>query len=341
MRSELLEKMPKIELHVHLEGSVEPSTLLELARKNSVKLPANSLKEISRWYEFSDFNSFIDVYMKISECLKNAGDIEFIARELLSRQKKQNVLYSEIIFTPYNHFMQKGLAFHEQVVALENAKAWGRKTLDIDCNFIMDISREVDAETGAITARWIMEEDSQAIVALGLGGPEIGFPPERHAKAFDMIRGTRIHAYPHAGETVGPESVWGAIERLGARRIGHGVRSWEDGKLIEYLKRNKITIDVCPTSNICLKVYPDIGSHVLPKLVEAGVRVTINSDDPPMFNTTLVKEYEKVNREFGFSEKDFNRFNKTAIESSFLEPEGKSALDSKYDAAWASVFDGK
>jgi len=338
MTIEQLERMPKVELHVHLEGSVEPATLLELAKKNKVKLPATTLEEISEWYEFSDFNSFIAVYMKISECIKTPGDIEFISREFLRNQKRQNVLYSEVVFTPYNHYLQKGLDFHQQMGALERARAWGRDVLGIKCNYIMDISREVDAGTGAITAQWMLDEKSGALVALGLGGPEIGFPPERHAKAFDLIRGSGIKAYPHAGETCGPESVWGAIKTLGANRIGHGVRSWEDGTLVEYLKQNDITIDVCPSSNICLKVYPDLESHVLPKLVDAGVRVTINSDDPPMFNTTLVGEYGKIAEVFNFGKSDFLRFNKTAIESSFLGEEEKRKLEKDYDEAWISVF---
>jgi adenosine deaminase len=337
MDDEKIRLMPKIELHVHLEGSVEPATLLELAAKHGVKLPATSLEEIAGWYQFSDFGKFIEVYLKISECIKTPADIEFIAKEFLRNQKRQNVLYSEVIFTPYNHHLQKGLGFPEMIGALGRAKAWGRETLGIDCNFIMDVSREVEGTVGAITAKWILDSGSRDVVALGLGGPEIGFPPERHATAFDLIRGTRVKAYPHAGETVGPASVWGALTSLGAARIAHGVRSWEDPALVEHLVTHDITIDVCPTSNICLKVYPDIEHHVLPKLVDAGVRVTIGSDDPPMFGTTLVDEYRTLARVFGYGEKEFHRFNKTAIEGCFLGYGEKKRLEASFDAAWQAT----
>ena len=332
--NEFIERMPKIELHVHLEGSVQPETLLELALKNGIALPAETIEDLRKWFVFRNFNNFIEVYLKISQCIRTPDDIEYITREFLKGQKKQNIIYTEITYTPYTHYIQKNLSFSEQLAALEQARKWGRETLGIECRFIMDICRDVTPREGLITAEWLVSSRSEAVVALGLGGPEAGFPPERHRDAFESIKGTRIASVPHGGEIAGPESVWGALKTLNARRIGHGVRSWEDPELIDYLRETGIPLEVCPTSNLRLNVYPDIDSHVLPKLVESGVRVTINSDDPVLFNTTLTDEYLLIVKHFGYNGEDLYRFNTTALEAALLGSPEKEKLRDDFEKAW-------
>jgi len=221
-----IKKMPKIELHIHLEGAVNPETLLKLARKNNITLPATSLSEIRDWYVFTNFDKFIDVYLKISECIQTAGDLELITREFLKNQKEQNIIYTELTFTPYTHYIQKGISFRDQLAALERARTWGLSELGIDCRFIMDINRSEGSEKGVVTAEWLLENQESSIVALGLGGKEEGFPPERHQLAFDKIKDSRYHSAPHAGEMDGPVSVRGSLDMLRAERIGHGGRSW-------------------------------------------------------------------------------------------------------------------
>ncbi|MBI9101408.1 MAG: adenosine deaminase [Spirochaetales bacterium] len=329
--------MPKIELHVHLEGSVNPETLLKLAEKNNIPLPVSTLAEICEWYTFTDFDNFIDVYLKISECIQTAADLELIGREFLKNQKKQNIIYTEFTFTPHTHYIQKGISFSAQLAALERARIWGLSELGIDCRFIMDINRTEPSEAGEITANWLLENQDSSIVALGLGGQEEGYPPERHKAAFQKIIESRYHSIPHAGEMAGPASIRGALEILKAERLGHGVRSWEDPELIKYLIDNNICLEVCPSSNICLKVYPSLSEHVLPKLVAAGLKVTINSDDPPMFSTSLTDEYLRISQAFGFGKEDYLRFNLTAIENCFLAPEEKSALKIKYMNMWKKL----
>ena len=325
--------MPKIELHVHLEGSVNPETLLTLAKKNGISLPAASLEEIREWYVFKDFSKFVEVYLKISECIQTPDDLELITREFLKDRKEQNILYTEVTFTPYTHFTQKNMPFSDQLAALERARVWGLKALGVDCRFIMDINREVTPEEGEITARWLLKHQDSSIAALGLGGAEGLYPPERHHSAFALIKNSRIHSIPHAGEMAGPESVRGALDLLNAERLGHGVRSWEDPELVALLAEKEIVLEVCPTSNICLNVYDSLEKHVLPQLVKAGVKVTINSDDPPMFNTTLTEEYLKCADAFGFGKEDLFQFNMNAINGCFLPTMEKKILNDQFLAA--------
>lgn len=329
-----LEQIPKIELHVHLEGSVQPDTLLMLAEKNKVPMPANSLEEIKSWYRYEDFNSFIQVYLKICECISSAEDIEFIAREFLKNQKEQNIIYTEITYTPYTHYIQYNIPIADQIAALGNARKWAEEKLDISCNFIFDISRNVSPKEGLVTAKWLMDNEADFRIALGLGGPEKDFPPEIHREAFRLIKDAGIPSLPHAGETAGPESVWGAIKHLNADRIGHGVRSIEDPGLIDYIVENDITLEVCPSSNICLGVYENINDHPLPLLVERGVKVTINSDDPPMFNTSLVNEYKTITEIFNYKLDDLYQFNMNAIDSSIPDKGEKESLFVKYNRLW-------
>ncbi|MDM8527134.1 adenosine deaminase [Anaerolineales bacterium HSG24] len=284
-------QMPKVELHVHLEGSVQPQTLLKLAKRHNVVLPADDIEGLRKWYTFRDFDHFIDIYMAISGCLRAAEDIELIAREFLIGQAEQNIRYSEVTFTPYNQYATSGLGFHEQIDAVNRAREWGEKELGARMGIIMDIPRHIPAKEGGLIAKWAIERYGDGVIAFGLGGPEHGNPPKKFQSAFNQVRAAGIPCILHAGETVGPSSIWEAIEVADTQRIGHGVRAVEDSKLMDYLRDKQIPLEVCPTSNICLKVFPSLSEHSLPQLLGHGLYITINSDDPPMFNTTLTHEY--------------------------------------------------
>lgn len=293
-------KMPKVELHVHLEGSVRPETLLKLAERHQVSLPADDEAGLRKWYTFRDFDHFIEIYMTISSCLRTPEDIELIAREFLIGQAEQNIRYSEVTFTPFNQYMNNRLGFHEQMDAVNRARAWAEKELGVRMGIIMDIPRIIPPDEGLIVADWAIERYGDGLVALGLGGPEVGNPPEKYRAAFDRVRAQGIPCILHAGETVGPASIWSAIHVANTRRIGHGVRAIEDPELVAYLCEKQIPLEVCPTSNVCLKVYPSLEEHSLPGLVTQGLFITINSDDPLMFNTTLTNEFMVIHRAYGW-----------------------------------------
>jgi adenosine deaminase len=329
--------MPKIELHVHLEGSIRPETLLILAQRSNVTLPAQDVEGLRRWYTFRDFAHFIEIYMTFARCLRTPDDIELIAREFFSGQAAQNIRYSEVTYTPYSQYVANKIPFHEQLAALNRARDWAEQELGVSAGWVFDISRNTEPEEGLVVAEWAISAMGDGCVALGLGGPEIGNPPEKFREAFERAHNAGLPAVPHAGETEGPASIWGALEALHAVRIGHGVRCLEDPALVQVLRERQIPLEVCPTSNVCLKVTPEFASHPFRRLVEDGLVVTLNSDDPPMFNTTLTDEYRKTAATFQLSAVDLENLVLTALHVSLL-PEGtKQELENEFQIEYKKL----
>jgi aminodeoxyfutalosine deaminase len=322
-----IEAMPKIELHVHMEGSIRPATLLKLAKRNGIEVPADDVEGLRDWYTFTDFNHFIDIYRVISRCLRTYEDIETIAREFLIGQAEQNIRYSEVTYTAFTQFSTSRLSFKGQMAAINRARAWAAKELDTHIALVIDIPRIIPALAGRLVARWAVSGMDDGVCALGLGGPEVGNPPERYKRAFARAWKAGLPSVPHAGETEGPASMWGALNTLQAVRLGHGVRCLEDPALVDELRRRQIPLEVCPTSNVCLKVVPDIASHPLPKLLEEGLYVTLNSDDPPMFNTTLTEEYQKTMEAFGFDADTIEMLMFNALHASFMPDARKESME--------------
>ncbi len=337
MIEEFIEQIPKVELHVHLEGSVQPQTLLKLASRHFVALPADNLESLHEWYTFRDFNHFLDIYMTISSCLRSTEDIELITREFLVGQAKQNIVYSEVTFTPYNQYLTNGLGFHEQMDAINCAREWGERELGVRMGIIMDIPRQVTSVEGDMIANWAIKRYGDGIVAFGLGGPEVGNPPQKFQSAFDKVRKAGIPCILHAGETDGATSIWNAIKVADSQRIGHGVRAIEDPKLMNYLRDKQIPLEICPSSNVCLSVFPSLAEHSLPQLLEQGLYVTINSDDPPMFNTTLTTEYIICQKAWNWDHATIEKLVLNAIDVTLLTEKEKQNMRRKLRAQFESI----
>ena len=329
--------LPKVELHVHLEGSLRPETVLALARRHGLRLPANDLDSLRAWYTFTDFPHFIEVYLAVSGCLRTPDDIELVAREFLAGQAAQNIRYSEVTYTAYTHYAARGLAFADQLAALNRARAWARATLGVDMGLVIDIERMTTAEQGLVVADWAIAAHGDGVVALGLGGAEVGHPPERFTEAFARARAAGLPRVPHAGETEGPASIWGALRGLHADRLGHGVRCLEDPALVAELRDRQIPLEVSPTSNVCLHVVPSLAEHMLPRLLAEGLYVTLNSDDPPMFNTTLSQEYLAVSTAFGLGAAEMERLVLNAVRATLLPADQKARLEREYIAEFARL----
>ena len=328
--------MPKVELHVHLEGAIKPETLLKLARRNNVNLPVNALPALQDWYRFSDFDHFIDVYFAICNCIRTPHDFELITTEFLKTQAEQNIRYSEVIFTPFTHLAH--VPFDEQLAAINRARRQAETELGVQMALVPDISRHMRPTGDSIQiADWAVDNMHNGIVALGLGGPEIGNPPGLFKDAFQRAQAAGLASLPHAGETEGPDSIWGAINTLSAARIGHGIRCLEDPGLVSYLKQNRIPLDVCPSSNVRLGLVPSLVQHPLPKLLAEGLWVSINSDDPPMFDTTLTDEYYRIVDTFGFGIHDVTQFVINAIRASLLAPIKKQGLENDFRDKFATL----
>ncbi len=329
--------MPKVELHVHLEGSTKPDTLLTLARRNQIDLPYDTEEGVRRWYQFTDFPHFIEIYRTLCECIATPDDIEFLTREFLKGQAAQNIRYSEVTYTAYTHYLQYQLSFDEQLAAINRARVWAEAELGVSMGIVLDFARDISSEEGEINAEWAIRGMGNGVVAFGLGGPEVGHPPEKFQAAFAKTQAAGLPGIPHAGEVVGPESIWGALRFLHADRIGHGVRCLEDPELVLELRERQIPLEVCPTSNVCLKVFSEFVSHPLPRLLEEGLYITINSDDPPMFNTTLTDEYLKIANTFGFDAKTIQQLVMNAVKASFLPEQRRTEMEQQFATEFESL----
>ncbi|NLF51104.1 MAG: adenosine deaminase [Leptolinea sp.] len=329
-------RMPKVELHVHLEGSIQPATLLKLAKRNNVSLPAHTVEGLHKWYEFSGFDHFIEVYFAICSCIRSADDLELITNEFIKDRADQNIRYSEVIFTPFTHLPH--IPLDDQLAAINRARKSGEEQYGIRINMAPDISRERrPIEDSQVIARWAVKNRDNGITSLGLGGPEVNNPPELFEETFKIITEANFPATPHAGETEGPASIWGALRTLNAVRIGHGVRCLEDPTLVEFLREKQIPLEVCPSSNVCLKVAPSLAQHPLPALMEAGLFVTINSDDPPMFNTNLTEEYLRITDQIGFKLDSIKQFIFNGIEASLIPQAEKQVMRQDFALQFAQL----
>jgi adenosine deaminase len=321
---------PKAELHVHLEGAIQPETLLALARRNGVELPADTIEGVRSWIAYRDFDHFIELFRAACRCLRTADDYELAAYELGADLARQGVRYAEVTFSASVHHVF-GVPQQAYFDGLARGRVRAQADFGIELAWIFNIVRKwaggiaVEPLADHTTAVAI-EGREIGVVALGLAGAEAGAPPEPFAPWFDRARAAGLHSAPHAGEHAGADSVWGAVRALGAERIGHGVRAVEDPALVTYLAQQQIPLDVCPLSNVRLGVAASLERHPLPRLLDAGVTVTINSDDPSLFNTSISDDYATLVEPFGLSVEQIDEIVLSGFRSSFLPAERKQAL---------------
>ncbi|MBX3113876.1 MAG: adenosine deaminase [Fimbriimonadaceae bacterium] len=318
--------MPKVELHVHLEGSIRPETVLQLSKKNNIALPYDTLEGLKQWYQFRDFPHFVEVYVAVSKCIKTPEDIEFIAREFLVGQKEQNILHSEVTFTASTIKNHCGIPWDEQIDALERAIKFGQDELGVSMLLIIDIVRGDSPEAGLKVAEMAVSGIGRGVGALGLAGQEGPNQAMPYKEAYELAWAYGLPVIPHAGETQGADSIWEALNFTKCQRIGHGIRCLEDPVLVETLREKEVVLEVCPTSNVCLTPIKRIEVHPIKQLVDEGLQVTINSDDPPMFSTTLSDEFAKCSTAFGWDMDVLREFSVRAAENSLLSAEAKTKL---------------
>jgi adenosine deaminase len=322
-------RMPKAELHIHLEGSILPRTLLELAQRNHVNLPADDEAGLAELYQFQDFDQFLKTYLMITKCLRTPDDYRLIAYEYGSECARQNIRYAEVTFTILTNTSLTDLSWQEILRGLNAGREQAQTDFGVCWQWVFDIVRNIP-DTQKQVVDIALSAREMGVVALGLGGLEVGFPPELFEETFNLAEKEHIHRVPHAGEISGPQSVWSALKLLHAERIGHGVRSIEDPSLMEYLASNSIPLEICPTSNVCLKVYPDYTHHPLRKLWDAGLLVTIGSDDPAMFGADLNHEYQVLVEDFNFTQSELERISMNGIHASFLSHGEKRKLEMEF-----------
>ena len=333
---ELVARMPKVELHVHLEGSIPPASLLALARRRGIDLPADTVEGLAEWFRFSDFAHFVQVYVTICRCLREPEDFQMLVDAFAAEQARQNVVYSEAHFTIGTH-LKHGHSASELRDAMAEALVEAERRHGVRVRLIPDLVRNVPFKWADRTLEWALEMQGRGVVALGLSGFEESHPNEPFREHFRVAAGAGLRRVAHAGEHAGPDSVRSVREVCGAERIGHGVRASEDPELVAELAAEGVPLEVCPSSNVCLGVVPDLASHPFERLRAAGANVTVNSDDPPLFATTLTEEYQRLADSFGYDAETLGGLAIAALQASFLPPAEKEERERSFRRELAAL----
>ena len=282
---------PKIELHVHLEGTVRADTLLEIARRNDYALPADTVEGLASLYEYRDFEHFIEVWILTTNALRTAEDFRQVVVDYAVEAAEHGAVYVEGIFSPAER-VARGLDWDEIFSGYCDGAQEAQELHGVTVRLTPDIYRGASDEAAEEVVRRCVAYRERGVVGVGLGGLEAKFPPEPYAAVFELAKAEGLGSVPHAGEVVGPDSVRGALEALRADRIRHGIRAVEDPELVAELAERRIVLDVSPVSNVRTGAVASLAEHPLPKLVEAGALCSISTDDPAMFDTDLTRDYE-------------------------------------------------
>lgn len=321
--------LPKAELHLHLEGSIEPSTLLELRQRHGE--PAATLAELERLYSFTDFAGFLNTFKEVTGHLRAPNDYELIVYRLMERLKSQNVLHAEVTVS-VGVCLWREQDFYGIFEGLERGRERGAKDFGVSVLWIFDAIRQFEAEKAQPVLDLAIQFRDRNVVAFGIGGDESKGPAELFLEVFARAADHGLHLTAHAGETAGPESIWGALN-LKAERIGHGLTAGQDPELIEELAQRQVPIEICVTSNLRTGCCTDISQHPVQRYFDEGLMLTLNSDDPAMFRTSLTNEYRIVQEHFGFTDDHLRELARNSFEASFLPAEEKVEFLNLFDAA--------
>lgn len=315
--------LPKAELHVHHVGSARPETVARLAERHpdaGVPLGGDALRE---FYTFKDFDHFIEVYLSVVSLLRTPEDIHLLTYEVAEGLAAQQVRYAELTMTPFTS-VRMGIAIEAYTEAIEDARRLAERDHGIVLRWIYDIPGEAGLASADATIGYALDHGPDALTGFGLGGPEV--PRPQFKDHFDRARAAGLRSLPHAGESTDAQSVWDALDVLGAERIGHGIRSIDDPKLVERLVAERIPLEISPTSNIATRCVERIEDHPIRALRDAGVVVTVNSDDPPMFGTTLNREYEIAADLLDLDERGIAELATTAVDVSYAPENVKTRV---------------
>ena len=331
-----IEGLPKAELHVHHVGSASPAIVSELAMRHPGIVPVDPA-ELAAFFQFRDFSHFIDVYLAVVSLIRTEEDVRYltyeVARELATVQR---VRYAELTCTPYTSVLpddpDHGIPIEAYTQAIEDARIAAERDFGIVLRWIYDIPGESGMPAADATLSFATNHRTNALVGFGLGGPELGVPRAQFKPHFDAARRVGLHSVPHAGETTGPETIWDSLRVLGAERIGHGTSAVQDPALMSFLADRGIPLEVCPSSNIATRAVRTLDEHPIRAFRDAGVTVTVNSDDPPMFGTTLNREYAVAGGLLGLDEDGLAELARTAVRASFAPEDVRTRVLGEIDA---------
>lgn len=318
-----IQRIPKAELHCHLEGSIQPATLLKLARRHSIELPFADEEGALKFYEFENLNQFIDILSLTSSTLRTAEDFKTITVEFGADAARQNITYREVFFG-YEAFRNSGISWETVIEGIAAGRAESKERYGVEMWFIADMDRTSDPEVSLNMVELAHKSREKAgIIGVGMDSKEAAHPANRHKVAFDRAKELGFRLVAHAGEDAGAPSVWDALD-MGVERIDHGVRSIEDDNLVQRLVEIQIPLTVCPVSNVQLKVFPNMAAHPIKRLMDAGVFVTVNSDDPPMFHADVVENYYQIANMFDLTANDIEKLAKNSFMAAFMNSAARS-----------------
>ncbi len=329
MDDAFIEGLPKVELHLHIEGSMEPELLLALAQRNGIEIPFKSVEEVRKAYQFSNLQDFLDIIYRGMNVLHMEQDFYDLTIAYLERVAKQNVLHTEIFFDPQGH-TERGVKFDTVLNGITRAMEDGEKKFGISSKLMMSFLRHL-SEADAIKTLEEALPYKDKIVAVGLDSSEQGHPPSKFERVFAKAGKEGFKIVAHAGEEGPPEYVWEALDKLNVNRVDHGNRSLEDGELVKRLVADEMPLTVCPLSNLKLCVVNDMKQHPLKKMLELGLKATINSDDPAYFGGYMNENFKAVSEALNLSRNDLETISRNSIEASFLDRKQKDALLKKLD----------
>lgn len=318
----LIQQIPKAELHLHIEGTLEPELMMKLAQRNNIEIPYTSVGEIRSAYEFSDLQSFLDIYYAGAQVLIEEQDFHDLTWAYLKRAAGDNVRHVEIFFDPQTH-TERDVSFATVIDGIYRALKDGESKLDITFELIMCFLRHLSADEAMATLEQALPYKDK-LRAVGLDSSEVGHPPSKFAEVFDRAREEGFLTVAHAGEEGPPEYIWEALDLLKVERIDHGVRSLEDSALVERLAKEQVPLTVCPLSNIKLRVFDTLEEHNLKQLLEAGLCVTINSDDPAYFGGYVGENYLQTQQALHLSAEDIRALARNSFAASFLSDKDKA-----------------
>lgn len=316
--------LPKAELHLHIEGTLEPELMFKLAQKNNINLPFSSVEEARKAYQFTNLQSFLNIYYQGANVLQTEQDFYDLTYAYLTKVSTQNVRHTEIFFDPQTH-TDRGISFDTVINGIYNALETGKKDFNITSKIILCFLRHLSEKEAIETLEKALPFQDK-IIGVGLDSSEVGHPPSKFKNVFEMARQAGFLTVAHAGEEGSPEYIWEAINLLKVSRIDHGVRCLEDEKLVEYLRETQLPLTVCPLSNVKLKVFNTMKDHNLKKLLELGLCVTVNSDDPAYFGGYIAENFQAIQQELLLTDEQMYQLAKNSFQASFLSQEEKEKL---------------
>ncbi|GAB3298164.1 adenosine deaminase [Parasphingorhabdus pacifica] len=316
MSSGQLGVLPKAELHLHIEGAMEPELVFACAERNGVELPFADVEELRRRYVFDDLQSFLDLYYLAMNVLRTAQDFTDLADSYLARAREQGVRHAEIFFDPQAH-LSRGVPLETVLDGLDASLSTSTERFGVSTRLIACFLRDQGPEKALETWDALVPHVDR-LTGIGLDSAEVGFPPEAFAEVFAQARDAGLHLVAHAGEEGPPEYIWQALDVLGVDRVDHGIRSVEDSALLRRLATDRVPLTVCPLSNVRLRCVPDLSEHCLPQLVDSGVVVTLNSDDPAYFGGYVEDNFRAVRQELGLGADVMREFAANSFRASFL-----------------------